>query len=240
MYLLARMGHARDWGNGIELNSHLLGKNSTLDVHHIFPKKVLYDAGHNKSMVNQLANYAFLTKETNLEISDKFPADYLPGYVAAYPGAVESHAVPTDDPALWELGSYEAFLARRRELLAEKANAILSALYEGEDLGELPAAPKQPGAVSVLDHGDEALSGLSDWLAERGYERGAANFGACSMSKTVIVDLAWPDGLQTGLGEPVALMVDSGPEERSFVTKLGYHVFETPEDLMAFVENDEA
>ncbi|MFR3924170.1 MAG: hypothetical protein ACLTXI_02520, partial [Collinsella sp.] len=73
MYLLARMGHARDWGNGIELNSHLLGKNSSLDVHHIFPKKVLYAADRNKSMVNQLANYAFLTKETNLEISDKLP-----------------------------------------------------------------------------------------------------------------------------------------------------------------------
>lgn len=240
MYLLARMGHARDWGSGVELNSHLLGKNSSLDVHHIFPKKVLYDAGYNKSMVNQLANYAFLTKETNLEISDKFPSDYLPSYVAANPGAVESHAVPIDDPAIWELGSYEAFLARRRELLAEKANAILSALYEGKNLGELPAAPKQPGSASVFDHDDEALSGLTDWLAERGYERGVANFGACGTSKTVIVDLAWPDGLQTGLGEPVALMVDSGPEERSFVTRLGYRVFETPEDLMAFVETDEA
>lgn len=133
MYLLARMGHARDWGNGIELNSHLLGKNSSLDVHHIFPKKVLYAADRNKSMVNQLANYAFLTKETNTEISDKLPSDYLPGYVAANPGAVESHAVPTDDPSLWEIENYEAFLARRRELLSEKANAILSALYRGKD-----------------------------------------------------------------------------------------------------------
>lgn len=240
MYLLARMGHARDWGSGIELNSHLLGKNSTLDVHHIFPKKVLYAADRNKSMVNQLANYAFLTKGTNLEISDKLPSDYLPGYVAANPGAVESHAVPTDDPSLWEIGNYEAFLARRRELLSEKANAVLSALYNGKDLGELPATFKQPGAASILDHDDEALSRLSDWLRERGYGHGAANFGVSGMSKTVIVDLAWPDGLQTGLGEPVALMVDSEPEERSFVTKLGYHVFETPEDLMAFVENDEA
>ena len=146
--------------------------------------------------------------------------------------------MPTDDPSLWEIENYEAFLARRRELLSEKANAILSALYRGKDLGELPTAFKQPGAASVLDHDDEALSGLSDWLTERGYGHGAANFGVSGTSKTVIVDLAWPDGLQTGLGEPVALMVDSEPEERSFVTKLGYHVFETPEDLMAFVVND--
>ena len=33
---------------------------------------------------------------------------------------------------------------------------------------------------------------------------------------------------------------DSGPEERSFVTKLGYRVFEAPGDLMAFVEGNEA
>lgn len=70
--------------------------------------------------------------------------------------------MPTDDPSLWEIGNYEAFLTRRRELLSEKANAILSALYNGKDLGELPATFKQPGAASILDHDDEALSRLSD------------------------------------------------------------------------------
>ena len=134
MYLLARMGHARDWGNGIELNSHLLGKNSSLDVHHIFPKKVLYAADRNKSMVNQLANYAFLTKETNLEISDKLPSDYLPGYVAANPGAVESHAVPTDDPSLGN-----------RELRGLPRPEARASLREGQRDPICPLQRKRPG-----------------------------------------------------------------------------------------------
>jgi len=206
MYLLARMGRARDWASGIELNSQLLGKNSGLEVHHIFPKKVLYDSGRNKSMVNQLANYAFLTKETNDEILASFPADYLPSYIKANPGAVESHAIPTDDPALFAIDRYDDFLARRRELLAKKANHILSALYEGKDLGALLTAPAQANNAHAEDHDEDGFSGLSDWLSERGYERGAANFGVSGLTRTEIVDLAWPDGLQVGLGDPVALM----------------------------------
>ena len=234
MYLLARMGRARDWGSGIELNSQLLGKNSGLEVHHIFPKKVLYDSGRSKSMVNQLANYAFLTKQTNDEISDKFPADYLPAYIAASPGAVESHAVPTDDPALFEVGSYEDFLARRRKLLADKANGILSALYEGKDLGDLLAAPLGGGAGHV-DEG-EGFDGLNDWLSGNGFAAGVADFGVNAGPKTEIVDLAWPDGLQVGIGDPVALMVDATADARSFVQKAGYRVFESAEALRAFAE----
>lgn len=65
LYLLTRMNHAKDFGSGLELTHNLLGKNSTLEVHHIFPKDILYKAGKSKSIVNSLANYAFLTKETD-------------------------------------------------------------------------------------------------------------------------------------------------------------------------------
>lgn len=239
MYLLARMGRARDWGSGIELNSWLLGKNSGLEVHHIFPKKVLYDSGRSKSMVNQLANYAFLTKQTNDEISDKFPRDYLPGYIEGNPGAVESHVVPTEDPSLFEVGRYEDFLARRRELLAEKANGILSALYQGKDLGELLSA-SGAGHVRETDEdaGADGFDGLLDWLSEQGYAGGVSEYGVNAGPKTEIVDMAWPDGLQTGLGDPVALMVDSTPEARSFVQKAGYRVFESAEALRAYAGGD--
>ena len=42
LYMLTRVCKARDWESGIELSSHLLGHLQTLQVHHIFPKKVLY------------------------------------------------------------------------------------------------------------------------------------------------------------------------------------------------------
>jgi hypothetical protein len=41
LYLLTRMGEARDWGTGIALKSSLLGEMNKLEVHHIFPKAKL-------------------------------------------------------------------------------------------------------------------------------------------------------------------------------------------------------
>ena len=41
LYLLTRMGQARDWGTGLPLKATLLGKMNRLEVHHIFPKSQL-------------------------------------------------------------------------------------------------------------------------------------------------------------------------------------------------------
>ena len=46
LYLLTRMGAARDWGTGLPLKASLLGKMSRLEVHHIFPKAQLYKRKH--------------------------------------------------------------------------------------------------------------------------------------------------------------------------------------------------
>ena len=127
LYLLTRVNHARDFGSGVELTNALLGRNSTLEVHHVFPKDLLYKHGYTKSIVNALGNYTFLTKETNLAISNKPTKEYIPDYTAKTPGAVESHWIPTDSYLL-ELDHYEEFLAKRRELLAEAANNFLDSL----------------------------------------------------------------------------------------------------------------
>ena len=58
LYMLTRMGEARDWGTGLPLSANLLGKMSRLQVHHIFPKAQLYRRGYKKPKVNALANFA--------------------------------------------------------------------------------------------------------------------------------------------------------------------------------------
>ena len=50
---------------------------SALELHHIFPKARLYDHNYTRSEVNAIANFTFLTKETNLSVSDRDPAIYL-------------------------------------------------------------------------------------------------------------------------------------------------------------------
>ena len=77
LYMLTRMGQARDWGTGLPLKADLLGRMHRLEVHHIFPKSRLYDAGCERAEVNAVANFCFLTRETNLVIGNRFPEAYF-------------------------------------------------------------------------------------------------------------------------------------------------------------------
>ena len=102
LYLLTRVHHAKDWDTGIELSNHMLGSKSRLHLHHIFPKSLLYGKGYQRQEVNALANFTFLTQETNLKVSNRDPAKYIPEFVAKHPGVIESHWIPMD-PELWQL-----------------------------------------------------------------------------------------------------------------------------------------
>ena len=107
------MGEARDWGTGLPLKASLLGKMSRLEVHHIFPKAQLYKRKHKRPEVNALANFCFLTKDTNLNISDRLPEEYFPEIEEDHPGALASQWIPTD-PALWKIENFRDFLEARK------------------------------------------------------------------------------------------------------------------------------
>jgi hypothetical protein len=76
--MLTRMGEARDWGTGLPLKASLLGKMNRLEVHHILPKAQLYKRKHSRPEVNALANFCFLTKNTNFVISNRLAEEYFP------------------------------------------------------------------------------------------------------------------------------------------------------------------
>jgi len=54
LYLLTRAWHSLDFETGVELSGHTLGKFTQLQVHHIFPKALLYEQRYVKSEVNAL------------------------------------------------------------------------------------------------------------------------------------------------------------------------------------------
>ncbi len=131
LYLLTRMGGARDWGTGLPLKASLLGKMSHLEVHHIFPKAQLYKSKFSRPEVNALGNFCFLTKDTNLAISDRLPEEYFPKIEQAHPGALASQWIP-EDPNLWKIGNFRDFLEARKALLAEEANMRMAELLHGD------------------------------------------------------------------------------------------------------------
>ena len=88
LYMLTRMGEGKDWGTGLPLKANLLGKMNRLEVHHIFPKSKLYKSGlYGRPQINAVANFCFLTKDTNLDITDRAPAEYFPEIEKKHPGA---------------------------------------------------------------------------------------------------------------------------------------------------------
>ena len=236
LYLLTRMNHAKDLGSGLELTHNLLGKNSTLEVHHIFPKDVLYKAGKTKSIVNSLANYAFLTKDTNLEILNKRPEEYMPYYAQKQPGALESNWIPVD-PELWKVENYEVFLQKRRELLAKGANEFLQSLYNDA----IPQANIENFAdrlaPNVQDQEEEnQLAEIANWMEENGLNSGERNYVIDDNGNDVILDLAWPDGVQTGLSKPLALLLNESEEVYAAANRCGYTYLTNLGDFKEYVK----
>ena len=68
---------------------------------------------------------------------------------------------------------------------------------------------------AVLDEDEEArLIDANTWVVAQALPEGDFMYEILSDSGDVIAcfDLAWPDGLQFGLSEPVALLLDEPPE----------------------------
>ena len=77
LYMLTQVHGARDFGSGLALHSHLLGHLTSLQVHHIFPKAVLYDAGYPRSQVNAVANSASSPRTPTSLLAKRRPEDYF-------------------------------------------------------------------------------------------------------------------------------------------------------------------
>ena len=246
LYMMTRVWHSRDFESGIELKHNLLGSMSRLELHHIFPKARLYKQGVPRGEVNALANFTFLTKATNLKISAKLAEEYLAAYAAKHPGALESHWIPMDRE-LWKIENYREFLAERRKLLAQAANDFLYQLRNG-------VMPETPPTESVLareavsipgqiasDAEEEMLLEAMSWMEQHELPTGEIGFELVedeSGDVLAVLDLAWPDGVQTGLSQPAALLIDEGEETLSIASGKGYRCFTSLERLQRYVEEE--
>ncbi len=134
LYIITKNRKAIDWSNGSTIYG-TIGDYYSIHSHHIFPKSVLYKHGYDsenhldKKKVNEIANRAFVTRDTNFEISDQYPETYLGSIEDKYPGALEKQFISMDRN-LWSIDNYEAFLEKRRELIANEINEYLQSFRE--------------------------------------------------------------------------------------------------------------
>jgi hypothetical protein len=105
------------------------------DVHHIFPKDLLKKQGLQRWHYNQIANYAYMQSEINIQIGNKPPAEYFAAVRAQCANGLLHYGSINDLSTLREnlathcipesiydmlIADYEDFLEQRRKLMAQK------------------------------------------------------------------------------------------------------------------------
>lgn len=241
LYLLTRVDGARDFGSGLELRAELLGKLTSLQVHHIFPKALLRKDGFDRNEINALANFCFLTQDTNIKIGMRDPAEYLPEVQAKHPGVLESQWIPTD-PELWRVERYSDFLAARRELLAASAQSFLESLRNPEGPHDGVALERLLVADEVIDdpRGEQVRELIAE-LNRRGYAEPEVDAEIPDPDTGAVLAVAeafWPKGLQEELGDPVVLELDPDDADLPRLEELKIRVFTSVDALLRFVENE--
>ena len=124
-YLALKHSGAKDWYSGLGLSLTHQGKLHFIQWHHIIPKSLLKARGYETGEINEIANMAFITGQTNRRISNKDATGYLADIVVKQgEEALTSQCVPTE-PELWAVERYRDFLQQRRIALAERMNSFI-------------------------------------------------------------------------------------------------------------------
>ncbi|MDE3262507.1 MAG: DUF262 domain-containing protein [Acidobacteriota bacterium] len=247
LYFLTRVGEAQNFCDGVRLKTGMLGTMARLELHHIFPKKVLRDAGYEQRQINALANFCFLTKACNLHLGADPPQEYFPRIASEHPGALESQWIPMD-PRLWCVDRYPDFLAERRALLAAAANRHLAGFVEDDDrwTGAQLAKPaaalivEPPGGIKSEDE-RETLEDLQDWMRQQKLPEGELSWDLADETtgeQLAVVDLAWPRGIQEGLTGKVAVLIDEDVATHRIVARAGFRCFDSVQGFQEHVRRD--
>jgi hypothetical protein len=124
-YLTLKAAGAKDWYSGLGLSLTHQGRLHFIQWHHIIPKSLLKTKSYETGEINEIANMAFITGQTNRRISNKDAVGYLADIVTKQgEAALTSQCVPTDR-ALWSVDRYRDFLQYRRERLASRMNEFI-------------------------------------------------------------------------------------------------------------------
>ncbi|MBK8025043.1 MAG: DUF262 domain-containing protein [Chloroflexi bacterium] len=113
------------------------------DIHHVFPRDVLKKAGMSRGQYNQVANYVVAQSEINIQISNKEPTVYFQHLIEQCQGGSRRYGNITDldelranfaancipeEAANMTVADYPEFLAKRRQLMAQKIKEYFQSL----------------------------------------------------------------------------------------------------------------
>ena len=150
------------------------------------------------------------------------------------------------DSALWKVSKFRDFLEARKELLADEVNLRMGELLHGNTRW-LSGPSSSPAPTTVVVGGissqeeDQQLEALNEWMEVRGLPRGqiAYDFADSATGKqNAIFDLAWPNGIQEELSQPVAVLLNEGAETIGIANQAGFRCFTSVDKFKSYVQTE--
>jgi hypothetical protein len=151
------------------------------------------------------------------------------------------------DRKLWRIENYLEFLAARRELLAKAANEFLDSLVAG-------GVPEVQTTTSILDHEvpsipgriespeeEEQLLHCMTWMEQQSLPIGEIEYELIddgTRDILAVLDLAWPEGIQTGRSQPIALLIDEVDDTLQIAQQHGYRCFTDFNQFKKYVRDE--
>ena len=149
------------------------------------------------------------------------------------------------EPQLWKVENYRNFLVARQDLLAAETNTRMAELLHGDTRwleGTImpPEAPRPLVVVGGITGAteEEALVSLNGWVEVQGLPRGQMSFDYSDPDtgeQRTVFDLAWPDGVQEGLSQPVAVLLNEGEETLALASSAGFRCFTDIDGFKAYL-----
>ena len=85
------------------------------------------------------------------------------------------------------------------------------------------------------------LLAANSWVVEQGLPEGELD---CQLVNEdtgeflAILDLAWPNGIQEGYSQPVALLIDEGMETKRLASEAGFRFYTDVESMKRYVRDE--
>ena len=103
-----------------------------------------------------------------------------------------------------------------------------------------PDSKHIPGGIAREEE-EDVLIEVNEWVVRRGLSEGEFLYELADPQTGHpygVLDLAWPDGLQTGLSVPVALLVDEPAETEAAANRAGYRYFTDVDTFRTYIDQE--
>ena len=91
------------------------------------------------------------------------------------------------------------------------------------------------------DEEEEKLARANKWVVKQGLAEGELDydlFDTESGQQLAVLDLAWPTGLQEGLTEPVALLIEEDSDVEELASQAGFRFFTSVASFRRYVKQE--